>query len=76
MRLQSFTPLEELKHLCLEGKPDSAHIHEEETLALVSKLAFASSVQAQYEALHHKCPNWLEELIPRITHELERRFAE
>lgn len=76
MRLQSFTPLEELKHLCLGGKPDAAHIQEEETLALVAKLAFASSVQAQYAALHHKCPNWLDELIMYITHELERRFAE
>lgn len=74
MRLQTFTPLEELKHLCLGGEPYPPSISEEPTDALVAKLGFASTVQFQYMRFEQQVPHWLESLITYLVHELEERF--
>lgn len=74
VRLQTFTPLEEIKHLCLGGEPHVPSIREEVTDALVAKLAFASTMQFQYMRFEQQVPHWLEALITYLVRELEKRF--
>lgn len=74
LRTQSFTPMDELKHLCLGGIPDPSIISEELTDNLIAKLAFASSVQFQYAKFEQETPRWLGLLITYLNRELSERF--